>query len=1333
MARKTVPVLLIILTAALSAYQVELLDDSHSSTRFAVQFGTPYARHISGDYWLIKMDGFGHSGEDYGPQLFGRNFQVAVPRDCEIEVKIDDIEWSEWTKITPAPKCPKINVEGAMGEFDPFLYAMPQGATVELNGRRIVRGVQIADIFVEPVQYDPGNGVRFMRNITISLDYTGGGMTDCGRRLYHPTWENYYRAILVNPSAAVPRNRPTFIEWDPADGADILAIVRPDFEDELQDWVDWKLLMGFPIKVVTTSVTGTDTTSIKAYIQDAYDTWAMPPAFLLLCADADYIPSIQGSGGMSGDNNYATVDGSDIHPDIFPGRISVDYTDHIELLVVKHLNYEKHPDTTDDWYARYVGIVNEDDPDWDPLGPQDSSYLAAITYGRDQCQLAGFTSYPMFRRHDGDDFYDVEPYVRAGLGLVQYRGQAWPDYYYGFNGGLDTLDNDGKCPINISISCGTGAFMSGDTRMCERSTRAGTVSDPKGATGFMGQSLVSSNSEERSSLSKHVFEGLFEADLHELAAAHTYGKNEMYSEFGGSWDSRYEFLSAVVLGSPEMLVWTGPIDLDPTITYPTAVYAGPNNVDVNVKRFSSNLEDARVALHQGSAFSYGKTDASGDVTVSIDIDPANALVIVVSGPNIYPLIDTIDVIEEGLAVYAAPVTYNDYIGNEDRLLNPGETVSFNPGIFNIGTEVGTGLSASLNCEIPVVWIDSLTDFPTCAPDDTVYGDEVVFQIPDTQSALPNIVITLHITGDPSGPWDRDIAPEPAIHRFSPLFETIMVFDSPPYGDDDGVLEAGEVADLYIRLSNNTLTDAYNIIAHLIDIPNVAVINEYAFLDIWNRGDTEGLTPLFTVSASPGIDPGTEVSFPMEITAHCSIYNYLDTINIPLTLGGSVSNMPTGPDSYGYYIYEDVDTDYPMAPSYEWFDISGIGIEITPVSDADDEVYTIGLPFDMTFYGVDFDSITVASNGYINPGTETWHGAGTGSPQEYPTVGGPDGIISPAWADLAPHRADGGEIYAYNDTGNDQFIIQWDECEFYYGGGEISTQLRICDPSSWSTPTGDSEFFIYYEFMSGIGAMGIGIESQDESMGLQYYLNGAYDEHAVELDDGRALRITTLIPPDYSGPWLYYIRDLWIDDSLNDNDGLIEPGDRIGIRMRIENGGTASAPNTEGETGTTTMISPYGSRAPFGNIGVGANSYNTVAMHCDISGSCPVDTILEVPINLFATGYTTTFYIQMHVGGAVSVTEDEIELPRGIELGNCYPNPFNCTASIEIAVGYYISDEIAIDIYDITGRKIDNLHYGSLKPGRYTFRFEPTDIASGVYFVRLRCGNETQSRKIVLIE
>jgi len=1319
----------------LGDYNIELISDTPELTAFRVEIGEPNMRFVAGNSWLLSNDGFGRRGEEFGPRLYGRTYQIAVPKGSEIEVSIESVEWSNWIRITPASECPPTVAFGQPGFESPQLYATPFGGTVEYTGTVAVRGVEIANIDLIPVEYNPDLGVRFMKSVTIAVAHNGPGPTDCGRRLYHPMFEKLYRAMLVNPEAALPRARHLEIaEWDPADGAELLVVVRTDFEDELQPWVDWKLLMGMPTHVVTTSVTGTDTASIHDYIQDAYDTWAIPPVYVLLVSDADYIPPYEGSGGLEGDNHYCVMDGADYYPDIFPGRISANTSSHMETIVQKHLNFEMQPDTTDDWYARAVGIVNEDDPTWDPLGPQDSSYLAAVTYGMNQCLAAGFTSAPILRRKNGDNFNTARPYVEAGCTFIQYRGQAYPDYYYGFAGGLDTLDNDGKCPINISITCGTGGYMYtyAGPRMCERSTRAGSASNPKGAVAFIGQSLVSTNSEERSSLSKHIFEGMFEEDINAIGAAHTYGKNGMLSEFGGSYDSKYEYLSSVLIGSPEMLAWTAPIQ-NPYVTHPSAVSAGPNNIDVNVSAGGSPVEQARVAIHQGSVFSYGITDASGDVSISIDVDPANPLVIVATGPNIYPYQDTIDVVMTGVAVFCAPVGFDDFDGDGDGLINPGERVRFYPRIFNMGTEGAGGLTGVVRCN-EVDWFDSTTAFPYVGPDDTVTGDEVLFSVPSDHPGVEHITFTISISGHPSGPWERTVVPEPGIHRFAPMFENMAIIDDPPYGDGDGEIAPGEVVEICLDFSNNTQADADSVMGFLIGNEEVAVIQNYGIVESWPRTTSQIFNPCYSISISPEAEPGTEVTLGLAMHGLCSIYEYIDTLPVPITLIGNLTNRPTGPDAYGYYIIDDTDSFSGLEPTYVWNDISSIGTEISPSSDCDDCVTTVTIPFSMVFYGVSYDTITVAANGYIAPGVDGWSGPGSGSPQEIPNTSGPEGFIAPGWADLAPHRAEGGEIYGYYDTSNHQVAIQWDDCEFYYGGGYISCQLRICDPSYWPTPTGDSEFYIYYQSMSGIGVMGTGIEAESETDGLQYYLNGVYDEHAAELTAGRALRITTIEPGSIAQPWLYYLGDLHYDDSMGDSDDIIEPGEIIGVRIRIENGGGITATSTYGEILGTTMLTPYGSAVSFGSIAPGANAYNLVSMKCEVSASCPMDTVIEVPVQLEALGgtYSTTFNVYMRVGGSVGMQEFG-ELPRGISLGPAYPNPFNSVTSMEVTIGYDVDSPVKLSLYDITGRCVGVVHDGVLSPGRHIFRIDFDDTPSGIYFVRLRWGDEYKNRKILLIE
>ncbi|MCK5832713.1 T9SS type A sorting domain-containing protein [bacterium] len=1321
---------------------VSLLCDNSSETRFSVDFEQPQIRDFGGGYSYISLADFGPRGEEYGPQLAGLAYSLAIPRGSSVSVEIESVEWSEWIEVLPVPRCEEVFSKSKIVPGNSRLYSIPSGGTIDYIGKKTIRGVEIADIDVQPLEYHPTYGVRFMRNAIISVKYAGGGSTAPDPAYYHYAFEELFRATLINPSKTIPRMRPQeSTEWDPDDGAELLVIAYPYFVDEFEPWLDWKLHMGMPTKVVSTTETGTDTASIKAYIQNAYDTWVIKPAYVLFVGDAENVTTYMSlsTGSCIGDNEYGCVDGSDYFPDVFLGRMSCDASSQVDLLVQKQLNYECHPDTTDDWYARAIGIVSEDDPTWDPLGPQDSSYLAAVTYGMGQCTAAGFTDVQLLRRHDGDDFYTAKPYFEAGCGLIQFRGQAWPDYYYFGNyesayGGLDTLDNDGKCPVNISISCGTGGFMSGDTRMCERSTRAGTISNPKGCVAFMGQTAVSSNSEERSSLSKHIYEGLFEEDLNQLGAAHTYGKNSMYSEFGGSSDSRYEYLSSALVGTPEMLTWTAPI-LPPTVDFPPVVFVGAVTIDVNVVVGGAPLEDARVAIHKGSNFSYAMTDGSGDVSISLTTDPSIPLILVVTGPNIYPFEDTIDVIVSGVGIYAAPVTFEDVVGDGDGIINPGETIRFFPKICNLGTESASGLTGYLRCAEAIDWIDSVSVFSAVAPGDTVTGDEVRFQIPSSYLDCESINISMTIVGHHDGPWARNITPQPSVVYFEPMFESAVINDPGPLGNGDGVLTPGEVADICLTLNNVSQARLTNVLGTLLGTDRVAVIQELASIDDWGRGAEVTLDPCYTISLSPDIEPAEAIELGLRIRGTGSIYDYLDTIPIPLVATGSVSNLPTGPDSYGYYIIDDTDEESNIEPTYAWDDITSIGYELTNVSDGDDRITTIGLPFTMKFYGVNYDSITVASNGYICPGRDDYSGGGTGTPQSFPNVGGPQGIIAPVWSDLAPHRPDGGEIYAYNDASNHQFVVEWDACSFYYAGGIVTYQLRICNPAYWATPTGDSEFYVYYNTFTGLGVMGVGIESRTETIGLEYFRDGVYEENAAVITAGRALRITTVEPDIPSLPWLFNVGLPVLDDSSGNNNGIVEPGEDIGIRLFVHNAGVAMAPTAKGVVLDTTYITSSSIEALYGNIMPGDTAYNfSDAMHLTISPLCPTDTVIEVPIELSALGgwYSTYTKIWIHVGSSVEVDE-KIILPSGIELYPNYPNPFNSAVNIEFSVGSDIANSnIKLDIYDVSGRHVDSIVNGKLKAGRFSFEWNAVNLPSGCYFARLRAGNKVKTTKLLLL-
>lgn len=105
---------------------------------------------------------------------------------------------------------------------------------------------------------------------------------------------------------------------------------------------------------------------------------------------------------------------------------------------------------------------------------------------------------------------------------------------------------------------------------------------------------------------------------------------------------------------------------------------------------------------------------------------------------------------------------------------------------------------------------------------------------------------------------------------------------------------------------------------------------------------------------------------------------------------------------------------------------------------------------------------------------------------------------------------------------------------------------------------------------------------------------------------------------------------------------------------------------------------------------------------------------------------------------ISVTPNHNEpatptvLPTETALVQNYPNPFNNRTNIvfELARDGYVE----VDLYDLTGRKVDSIFSGQLYNRRYVIPYEARNLASGVYLVVMRTDfGEIKTRKIMLLK
>ncbi len=89
------------------------------------------------------------------------------------------------------------------------------------------------------------------------------------------------------------------------------------------------------------------------------------------------------------------------------------------------------------------------------------------------------------------------------------------------------------------------------------------------------------------------------------------------------------------------------------------------------------------------------------------------------------------------------------------------------------------------------------------------------------------------------------------------------------------------------------------------------------------------------------------------------------------------------------------------------------------------------------------------------------------------------------------------------------------------------------------------------------------------------------------------------------------------------------------------------------------------------------------------------------------------------------------IPTSVSLKQNYPNPFNPTTTIQFELDKATFTKLTV--YDVLGRKIQQLVSEVRPAGTNTIQFDATNLASGVYLYRLEANGVTQTKRLTLIK
>lgn len=509
-----------------------------------------------GMFSIVKLPHYGFNYELGIAKLPSIKKMIEIPQESDPEISVKSLIWEYTTlneldlpnMIFPSQqsvdKIPEPSIDFVMDEvyYSTNLY-MPENV-VKIVETGQIRSRRFALVEISPIQYKPATGeLKLMSSCEISVNLPNSDMIQTYENIQQyssPSYEKIFGVVFQNygfyEEGRLNRNQEGF-----------LIITYDDFYDEIQPLIDLKEDKEFEITVKKTSQIpgGPTKENIFDYIKDAYDSWNVPPTYVLLVGDTLQIPTFTGqSSNSEADLYYVTVDGSDYFPDIHIGRFPGSQESHIETMVDKTVYYETGSFPSNDWIKKGAFIASSDQGQ---LAEQTHNYvidnfLAPNDYVCDKIYEAS-----------GGSTSDIFNSLNDGRSLCIYSGHGSPSGWgcvpFDKND-VGNLENEGMYPFVCSHACSTNTFSDsecfGETWLRE---------EGKGGIGFWGAS-ASTYWDEDDILEKAMFQAWWEDGLGWIGGMTDMGLFYLYENYSGGGRTKYYYEAYNVNGDPSVRLWT---------------------------------------------------------------------------------------------------------------------------------------------------------------------------------------------------------------------------------------------------------------------------------------------------------------------------------------------------------------------------------------------------------------------------------------------------------------------------------------------------------------------------------------------------------------------------------------------------------------------------------------------------------------------------------------------------------------------------------------------------------------------------------------------------------
>ena len=721
------------------------------------------------------------------------------------------------------------------------------------------------------------------------------------------------------------------------------------------------------------------------------------------------------------------------------------------------------------------------------------------------------------------------------------------------------------------------------------------------------------------------------------------------------------------------------------------------------------VEGVRVGVSQGnSLLGSGLTDAAGAVYVPVSPVGNAPVTLTITGRNVAPFQKSLTVGTPALLSQAGVAVTDN--GNGDGLANPGETLELRVTLHNPGSQAVTSATGILEAVNGAEVVTGQVDFPSIPAGGSAASDQpFVVHVPE--GAEEGTQISLHLAAVAGADTSNSL-----IHL--PVQAPELRYESFSIGGGRSLLP-GDTVSVTVTLRNggSVLAPGVGAILRARNSEWISVVDSVAtFGDIAVAGAAAGETS-FKLTAGREVPIGQTANLTLILTTSAGARQE-SSFSIPI--GRAEITSPLGPDGFGYWAYDNSDTDYPdTAPLYDWFECSTVyGGPGRRLVVADNKATGLKLPFPFRFYGAEYDTLQVCDNGWIafDTAVRLYDFYNWNLPSPY----GCGGRIAAFWDNLDPNKkvsgvAVGDGIYSYYDEAHHRFIIEWsrlgntDQTATPPDPSIIFTDLQtfqiiLYDPAHASDPGGKEGIYFQYKQILNVDQTRmystVGIENMERTGGLQYTYSNIYPVQAAPLSAGLAIHLTTE-KPRYSP-------------------------------FRLSAFNAAPAGQSVGLSWTPVDARPRGAyrvyrAVPGGEFRcVAANLGSEAVGYIDVSAN-PASSYQYRIGSLDPVGRETLLGPFAYEGSTAGTP--------ALALVSKTSNPFRGGCELTYSVPRPV--EVALRVYNVSGRLVRTLARGTAATGSWTARWDGRDengrtVSAGIYFARLQAGEERRELKLITV-